>query len=201
MPKQKLSNNSEIENICITNGSEVQNNIAVRPVFAAFVVANMIAFSSMGGINGKTSLSTRCFEKIYDMTIIEYPLLNVGVVQQKKKKKIESSHSLFNKEDLFCGKTSELVDQNENAELRRKNMMLKNRLINSIPIHTMVYMVANSVICAISSTLLFVRFVLNVYIIDPYYLICALIISIGLFFTALVSLKDWKDNLLNEEIR
>ena len=55
MSKQKLSNNSEIENICITNGSEVQNNIAVRPVFTAFVVANMIAFSSMGGINGKTS--------------------------------------------------------------------------------------------------------------------------------------------------
>ena len=80
-------------------------------------------------------------------------------------------------------------------------MMLKNRLINSIPMHAIIYMVVNGGFCAISLTLLFIRFVLNIYIVDPYYLICVLIISIGLFFTALVSLKDWKDNLLNEEFR
>lgn len=76
---------------------------------------------------------------------------------------------------------------------------MRNRLKNSLPVHTIIYLLANSVIATFSLTLLFVRFVLNIYIIDPYYLICMLIISVGLFSTACVSLKDWKDNLLNEK--
>ena len=82
-----------------------------------------------------------------------------------------------------------------NSDLRKENAMLKNRLKHSLPIHAIFYMVLNSIIFAIVGTLLVMHFLLNVYTIDPYYLICALIISCGLFFTALVSLKDWKDNL------
>lgn len=73
---------------------------------------------------------------------------------------------------------------------------MKNRLNNSLPIHTLAYLVINSIVGAIAATLLFVRFILNIYIIDPYYLICAFIISVGLFLTALTSLRDWKGNLL-----
>ena len=39
---------------------------------------------------------------------------------------------------------------------------------------------------------------LGVYIIDPYYLICGLLISLTLFLTAIVAIKDWKD-FLNEK--
>lgn len=82
------------------------------------------------------------------------------------------------------------------SDLRKENAMLKNRLKHSLPVHAIFYMVLNSIIFAIVGTLLVMRFLLNVYTIDPYYLICALIISCGLFFTALASLKDWKGNLL-----
>lgn len=82
------------------------------------------------------------------------------------------------------------------SDLRKENDMLKNRLKNSLPVHAILYMVLNSIIFASVGTLLVMRFLLNVYTVDPYYLICAMIISCGLFFTALVSLKDWKDSLL-----
>lgn len=82
------------------------------------------------------------------------------------------------------------------SDLRRENAMLKNRLKNSLPVHAIFYMVLNSIIFTIVGTLLVMRFLLNVYTVDPYYLICAMIISCGLFFTALVSLKDWKGNLI-----
>lgn len=90
------------------------------------------------------------------------------------------------------------VSQKIISDLREENAMLKNRLNRSLPVHTIVYMVVNGIVGAVAATLLVVRFLLNIYIVDPYYLICALIMACGLFFTALTSLKDWKDNLLNE---
>ena len=75
-----------------------------------------------------------------------------------------------------------------NSDLRKESKY-------SFPVHAIFCMVLNSIIFAIVGTLLAMRFLLNVYTIDPYYLICALIISCVLFLTALVSLKDWKDNL------
>lgn len=90
------------------------------------------------------------------------------------------------------------VSQKIISDLREENAMLKNRLKRSLPVHTIVYMVVNGIVGAVAATLLVVRFLLNIYIVDPYYLICALIMACGLFFTALTSLKDWKDNLLNE---
>ena len=47
--------------------------------------------------------------------------------------------------------------------------------------------------------LLYLRFVSKIYTIDPYYLIGATIISLGLILTALVSLKDWKEFLKDNE--
>ena len=88
------------------------------------------------------------------------------------------------------------VSQKVISDLREENAILRNRLRNSLPVHAIVYMVGNGIVGAIAATLLVVRYFLNIYIIDPYYLFCALIITSGLFFTALISLKDWKDNLL-----
>lgn len=93
--------------------------------------------------------------------------------------------------------TADITFQQIIGDLRRENAVLKNRLGNSLPVHTLIYMIASSIIGAVSTTLLIVRYFLNVYFWDPYYLICTIIISITLFMTALVSLKDWK-NFLNE---
>lgn len=93
--------------------------------------------------------------------------------------------------------TLDITFQQVIGDLRRENMVLKNRLLNSLPIHTIYYMVGSSIVGAIAVTLIFLRFVANIYTLDPYYLICALIICLTLFFTALVSLKDWKE-FLNE---
>lgn len=54
------------------------------------------------------------------------------------------------------------------------------------------YLLGSSVVFMICFLLLIVRFVLNLYIIDPYYLICGLIISLGLFLTVVVSLREEK---------
>lgn len=93
--------------------------------------------------------------------------------------------------------TPDIVSQKIISDSRKEIAMLKNRLRNSLPVHTLVYMIISSAVGAIAITLIVLRFAGNVYTIDPYYLFCALIISITLFFTALISLKDWKD-FLNE---
>lgn len=93
--------------------------------------------------------------------------------------------------------TSDVVSQQIIFGLRKEMAIMKNKLENSIPVHTMVYMVGSSMVGTFSAMLLFLRFALRIYVIDPYYLICALIISITLFATATVSLKDWK-RFLNE---
>lgn len=69
---------------------------------------------------------------------------------------------------------------------------IKNKRTNKLPIHILIYMTGSSMVCTIAIILLLIRFVLNIYTIDPYYLICALIISVALFLTAAVAIKDWK---------
>lgn len=54
------------------------------------------------------------------------------------------------------------------------------------------YLLGSSIVFMICFLLLIVRFILNLYIIDPYYLICGLIISLGLFLTVVVSLREEK---------
>ena len=93
--------------------------------------------------------------------------------------------------------TPDAVSQQIVLGLRKELDMMKNRLKSSIPIHTIIYMVGSSIVGTIAAVFLFFRFVLKVYVVDPYYLICTLIIAITLFATAAVSLKDWK-RFLNE---
>ena len=76
---------------------------------------------------------------------------------------------------------------------------MNKKLDYAIPIHAIFYMCVNMFILGISSMLLYLRFVSKIYTIDPYYLIGATIISLGLFLTALVSLKDWKEFLKDNE--
>ena len=85
-------------------------------------------------------------------------------------------------------------------DLEEENAMLKRRLEKSLPVHAISYIALNSVLLTLSVTLLILRFAYGVYTVDPYYLICMLIISITLLGTAVVSLKDWK-KFLNETKR
>lgn len=52
------------------------------------------------------------------------------------------------------------------------------------------YLIGSSLGFIVSLSLLVACFVLNLYTIDPYYLICGLIISLTLFLTVIVSLKE-----------
>jgi hypothetical protein len=198
MSKQKTSHETEVDNICITNGNESQNNVAVNLVITAFVVANMIAFT-MGGVSGSPSSISRGIVETRDMAIIEYPSLNVGIIENDKKRGyIIPQAKIENGKTLVYGETSNDISQNENAELRRKIAMLKNRLSNSLPVHAIIYITVSSVVAAVSVCLLLLRYLSGVYTIDPYFIICAFIIAITLLGTASVSLKDWK-RFLDEE--
>lgn len=55
-----------------------------------------------------------------------------------------------------------------------------------------IYLVGSSIGFILCLGLLIIRFIFNLYIIDPYYLICGLIISLGLFLTVIVSLREEK---------
>lgn len=79
-----------------------------------------------------------------------------------------------------------------------ENQYLKEKLRKSIPMHTIIYLIINSTIFSSAITLLILYYSTDCHIISPYYLICACLISMGLFLTALMSLKDWR-KYLNEK--
>ena len=80
-------------------------------------------------------------------------------------------------------------------ELERKCEYMERKLNKAVPYYSIIYMCVNSGIFSVALTLLILRFGFNIYVIDPYYLICAVIISLGLFATAVATLVDWKEYL------
>lgn len=173
------------------------------------LVTSLIAANAM--ILAITPLKkTQVTNSLYDNMFIEqgknedtisYPTVKVKyedgkvIVQNDNENIIKDTLNTHGK--VVSDNTVDITFQQIIGDLRRENEILKNRLSNSLPVHTLTYMVVSSSTGAIAITLLFLRFVLNIYVVDPYYLICTLIIAIGLFLTAFVSLKDWKDTLIN----
>lgn len=84
-------------------------------------------------------------------------------------------------------------------ELERKCNIMKNKLKHAIPYHTIIYMSITSAVFVVSIIMLYLRFFKSLYVIDSYYLVCSCLISLGLFLTAVVSLKDWKEFLQKNE--
>ena len=88
---------------------------------------------------------------------------------------------------------SEKNYQKRIIDLERENEKMRKKLKNSFPVHIMTYLMICSLVIGISATVLVLRFCFGIYIIDPYYIICALLISITLLMTAIIAIKDWKD--------
>lgn len=80
-------------------------------------------------------------------------------------------------------------------ELEEENKLMRRKIKNSFPLHILLYLTICSFVIGISLTLLGLRFMFRIYTFDPYYIICALLISLTLFFTAITAIKDWKDYL------
>lgn len=89
-------------------------------------------------------------------------------------------------------------DEQRIIELEEENASMKEKLKYSFPVHIIFYSTLCSAIMAVSGFMLILRFAFKIYIIEPYYLICALLISATLFFTAIAAIKDWKDYLNGE---
>lgn len=94
-------------------------------------------------------------------------------------------------------KQKQIYDTPHIIELERKCECMERKLNKAVPFYSIIYMCVNSGIFSAALVLLILRFGFNIYIIDPYYLICAIIISLGLFATAVATLVDWKEYLKN----
>lgn len=195
----KISDKLDADGICIIDGNKSQSNIASKPVITAFVVANMIALSTLGAISpGKTLSTSKYLVETKNMTSVEYPSLNLGSIEGiKNKENVIPQVKIENGKKLVYGNASGIIIQNDDSELRREIAMLKNRLNNCLPIHALLYIAGSSAIAVLAIALLLLRYVSGVYTVDPYFIICALIIALTLLSTAVVSLKDWK-NFLHE---
>ncbi len=202
MPKQN-SNNIE-STIEINSRRNTISPPAPKILIKTVVAVNAIALS-MTPMVKQTSYCLGSKNVLIEQQgkseeVTTYPVVNLRYEDGKMVDgTLEANKFTVQPNSSVSKNTVEIKFQQIIGDLREENAVLKNRLKNSLPVHTIVYLLANSVIATFSLTLLFIRFVLNIYIIDPYYLICMLIISVGLFSTAFVSLKDWKDNLLNEK--
>ena len=87
--------------------------------------------------------------------------------------------------------------ENENyvkyiKKLEMECLRLQNKLEKSIPIHIIAYMTLCSVFIGGSAALLFLRYMLFIYTIEPYYIFSVMITAVTLFATAWTAIKDWK---------
>lgn len=106
---------------------------------------------------------------------------------------IEIYHKMQELAILSDKKLPEKKDKECIIKLERENKELKEKLKKSFPAHIIIYMTICSLVIGISTTLLVLRFIFGIYIVEPYYVICALLISLTLFFTAVEAIRDWKD--------
>ncbi len=130
-----------------------------------------------------------------DQTVVsnEINKVNINILNEKISNLEEYVDELTNKLVYYK------IKEDYTSILERELEVMNKKLNYAIPIHAIFYMCVNMFILGISSMLLYLRFVSKIYTIDPYYLIGATIISLGLFLTALVSLKDWKEFLKDNE--
>lgn len=80
----------------------------------------------------------------------------------------------------------------ENKKYIEENNRMRRMLKNSIPLHTIVFLIINAIVITSCITILVLSYMLKTYIFSPYYLICTLIIGITLFATAGRALYDWR---------
>ena len=198
MPKQK--NEACKSSIELSKGNTVSEFPAYNIVFAAAVMLNASAVAL-------TPTTSNCvlnsqdenihIERTNDSFINPYPVMNLKFEDGTVREADSVLKPTYSKqEDVNEEASVDITFQQIVGDLRKENAVLRRRLEKSLPTHTIVYMVGSSVLGAIAATLLTLRVCFNVYTLDPYYLICALITAVGLFLTAFTSLKDWKGNLL-----
>ena len=181
----------------------VKSTSAPKVIVSSIIAVNAMILATSPIL--KTQASDSIFKSVFfeqgkNDGIPLYPVVQLsyesGKLIDKDNNEFAVSNQMKMHNNIDVKSTVDITFQQIIGDLRKENAVLRNRLNNSLPIHTLVYMIVSSISGSVATTLLFIRFILNVYIIDPYYLICTLIISLGLFFTAFTSLKDWKDNLL-----
>lgn len=200
MQKQKTNLESSIK----VSQSQDSNTFPLPQILIKpFVVANTIALIMTPSI-GKNTLNQIKNEKIvleqYDNGRIKnYPYISLqyenGVISNKEVKKneipIQISHEIsFNMSE---NENKQIID-----ELRKENVVLKNKLKNSFPTHIVTYISICGLILGVCITLMILMFGYGVFLIDPFYVICAILIALTLLCTAVAATHDWKD-FLNEK--
>lgn len=104
--------------------------------------------------------------------------------------------------DFFLTTPQELVDSHIKRriiELEKENKSMANKLNKSFPAHIIIYLTVCSFVIGVSVTLLVLTYVCDMHLINPYYIICAFLISLTLFCTAAVAAKDWKEYLSEKQ--
>lgn len=196
MFRESSSKTIETNSVLSEIGDITQSNSFSKPIIKTAITLSILTLSATSGNNSKilTGIETELVEynDNNNNSLVSYKIPEKQYVVPNSGKLIIADE----KDYTLSLYEPNAVSQKVISDLREENAILRNRLRNSLPVHAIVYMVGNGIVGAIAATLLVVRYFLNIYIIDPYYLFCALIITSGLFFTALISLKDWKDNLL-----
>lgn len=144
-------------------------------------VCEVIDFEQLQKKNYKPKEFNINYEDIYDDLFLKFQKLVNNTVEEQISNQIKGTPHII--------------------ELERKCENMKKKLEHAIPYHTIIYMCVSGAVFTVAVFLLYLRFGKNLYVIDPYYLICASLVSLGLFLTALVSLKDWKEYLLEDETK
>lgn len=110
---------------------------------------------------------------------------------------LENLEEIYRKmRDLFLLRAQETLDSHIKKriiELEKENKDMENKLRKSFPVHIITYLTICSFVMGVCITLLVLTYLYDICLINPYYIICTLLISLTLLCTAAVATKDWKD--------
>lgn len=76
---------------------------------------------------------------------------------------------------------------------------MKNKKVSFVPFYSVIYLVIFSFLLGSASSLLVLRFWLKWYTVDPFYLICAILISVTMITMTITSLIEWNKMFIDKQ--
>lgn len=201
MQKQSINTQEQSNTFTINDERDVVEFSASKFFLKPLVVANAIALT-MTPISGSMSYGSPekniIVEQGRENDCSIYPTISLqyenGNVTNSTMISDQSQFPIQINSDIKKN-TAEVRFQQIVDNLSEENAVLKNKLKNSFPTHIIIYLVGCSFVLGISITLLALTYLCNLTFINPYYVLCAILISLTLISTTIVASKDWKEYL------
>jgi hypothetical protein len=199
MTNTNLATSDLYENFTYVPNEKVDGQVQNKDETGAWLW-NVIPFpnKSDGNDNKKGLIDEIAVTCIEEEVLGNYNFELLRTLKKKNHIEYEDSYDIINnkvslKEDVLYTPTRDI------SILQAELKVMQIKLKNCLPVPAITYMVTTAIAFSVFFTLYLLQVLKGVYIIHPYYAFTGIIGSAGLFLTAFLSIRDWKEFINNEK--